>query len=370
MAKRVEKIDLETQTASFDLVIKELKTGKVRPWYCFTGPEVFFLDRLQDAFDKLVPDDLKDFNYNLFYGRESRPDRVVETARSYPMMADRRLVVVRDFLQLGQKPSGDEEEEEGGSGDGTINDLIPYLQKPNPTCVLLLIDANSNVPGNKKIGKAIKDSSIGYHQHFETQLIDGLAEWVQVWAKTQRHRLIETNAASLLVQMVGDSLSALSTELDKLFTFKDSGESVTIDDVKKVVGETRHFNAEELKSAIIQRDQTKALHIAEQLLQQSDNITGTVIRTVAFLNFVFISLWQMRLQIDRNLSEAQIAENLKMPPFGAFKYQLAEARRFRNAGQVQLMLEYLLDAEASVKGFTRIDVRSTFLMLVTKLTTA
>jgi DNA polymerase-3 subunit delta len=366
MAKKQQKISLQAQTASYEAVLKELRAGKVRPWYCFTGAELFFLDRLQTAFERLVPEDLRDFNFDLFYGRETRPDRVLAASRNYPMMAERRLVIVRDFLQLGQKGGGDDASDEE-SDAGSLNDLIPYLEKPNPTCVLLLIDANSDVPGNKKIGKVIKDSDLGFHQHFETQITEGLPEWVQYWANKEGGRQVEPDAAHLLVQMVGDNLNALSTELNKLFTFLDTQESITVEHIKKVVGETRKFSAEDLKTAIIQRDAVRAAHVAEQLLHQSDNVTGTVIRTIAFLNSVFMNLWQIRYQMDRQLTEAQIAEVLGIAS-GFLRFQMFDARRFQSAQQLQLMLEYLLDAEASVKGFSRMDAESTFLMLVTKLT--
>jgi DNA polymerase-3 subunit delta len=368
MAKGSPKLGLHAQTASYEAVLKELRSGKVRPWYCFTGPELFFLDRLQAAFEKLIPEEVRDFNMDIFYGREARLDRVIAAAKNYPMMAERRLVIVRDFLQLGAKGGGgDEADDDGGSDGSTLNDLIPYLQKPNPTCVLVLIDAGGAVPGNKKIGKELKESSLGYYQHFETQLTEGLPEWVQNWTASEGKREITPDAAQLLVQMVGDSLNDLSTELDKLFTFVDTSLSITVDDVKKIAGETRRFSAEDLKNALIQRDAARALNITEQLLHQSDNVMGTVIRTLAFLNSVFMNLWQVRYQMDRRISDQEIAETLGINP-GYLRFQMADARRFQSARQLQQMLEYLLDAEAAVKGFSRMEPEKTFLMLIAKLT--
>lgn len=370
MAKRFEKAGLDVQTHAYDSVMREIRTGKIRPWYCFTGPEVFFLDRLQDAFESLIPEDLKDFNFNVFYGRETGIDRVLDAARSYPMMAERRMVIVRDFLQIGQKsgPQDGDSEEESIGPSGAMDELIPYLERPNVSTILILIDGNGGLPGNKKIGKVIKASSTGFHQHFETLVTEGLPDWVMQWSESQFSRSIEPDAAHLLVHLVGDNLQALSTELDKLYTFKDSAQTLTVAEIKKVVGETRRFSAEDLKNALIRRDAKESLHIAEQLLQQADNVTGVIIRTLAFLNTVFINLWQIRLQMDRQLPDNQIAELLNISP-GFLRFQMADARQFRNAAALQQMIEYLLDADAAIKGFSRMDARSAFLMLVSKLTT-
>jgi DNA polymerase-3 subunit delta len=366
------------QNSIFDSILKELKHGKVRPWYCFTGTESFYLDRLQDEFDKLIPAEVKDFNFDLLYGRETRIDKILAAVRSFPMMAEKRLVIVRGFLSVGENADDDDEGEDGKStsskkaeASGNLNDLIPYLENPNKSTILVMVDQNGKIPGNKKFGKVIKDSSIGFSYHFEKPGDSGLTDWVTDWAKKKHSGGISPDAAMLLVENVGDNLSALSTEIDKLCTFKNTSEPITQDDVKKIVGETRQFSADELKKALFSRNREKALYIAEHILQSSTNVTGDVIRLLAFFNTVFLNLWVAKSMAERGSKVNEIAEAISpgKPNVWLVNMSLADAKMF-NSIQLQQILEWLVDAGAAVKGFSRMDVRSVFLMLVTKISTA
>ncbi|HET6528236.1 MAG TPA: DNA polymerase III subunit delta, partial [Balneolaceae bacterium] len=122
----------KTSLELYSEILKELKSGGRKPVYFFYGDEKFFLDRLQKAVEKLIPEDQKDFNFDLLYGRDLSPEKVLAIIRSYPMMAEQRIVIVRDFNQLNAPTIN------GNGGD--INDLIPYLEQPNPTTLLVCFD--------------------------------------------------------------------------------------------------------------------------------------------------------------------------------------------------------------------------------------
>src|SRR5690625_6256563 len=68
--------------------------------YYLFGEENFLKEYIQKEIEKLIPEEQKDFNFDLFYGNESESERIIEVARSFPMMAERRVVIVKDFLKL------------------------------------------------------------------------------------------------------------------------------------------------------------------------------------------------------------------------------------------------------------------------------
>lgn len=141
------------------------------PVYYVTGEEVFFHDLAIKAATELIPKDLRDFNFNLVHGQDSSIDQVIGLCRSYPMMAEKRVVIVRD-MQLLAKSSAD---------SGNLNDLIPFLEKPNPTAIVLLIDEKP-LAKTTKVGKLIANTpKVGYFE-FSVTPDYLLADWVTTWA--------------------------------------------------------------------------------------------------------------------------------------------------------------------------------------------
>ena len=174
------------------------------PMYYICGEEVFFHDLAIKRFTELIPKDLRDFNYNLVHGQDSTVDQVLGLCRSYPMMAEKRVVIVRDF-QLLAKSSAD---------NGNLNDFLNLVDKPDPTALVLFVDEKP-IAKTTKIGKAIAQSnSIGYFEFASTPDYL-LADWVSNWTNKTHQIEIEPQAAQLLVQFIGDDLLLLSKEIEK-----------------------------------------------------------------------------------------------------------------------------------------------------------
>ncbi|MDZ7693414.1 MAG: hypothetical protein U5K69_20235 [Balneolaceae bacterium] len=191
--------------------------------------------------------------------------------RSFPMMAEYRVVVLRDFGSLGDPTASD--------NGGVVNDLIPYLKQPNPTTLLVMFDTQKP-HGRSKIGKAIRNNKkVGYY-NFKEVPDYRLPDWIIEWTQREFDKKITTGAAQMLAQFVGNNLQLVSTEIDKVCTFVDTAEKVKENDVKEIIGLYREYGAIELKDALLSRDLEQSLFIAEQMLQHSKTNTGEIIRTV------------------------------------------------------------------------------------------
>src|SRR4051812_37967764 len=78
-----------------------LRSGEPGPLYLVTGKERFLVDRAVDILRERVLDPrTRDFNYDLFHGKEATAQRLVGAARTLPMMAKRRLILLRDADEL------------------------------------------------------------------------------------------------------------------------------------------------------------------------------------------------------------------------------------------------------------------------------
>lgn len=328
---------------------------RILPVYYFYGEETFFIDLLQNEIEKLLPEDQKDFNFDLIYGAESSPGQVLGIVRSYPMMAEKRVVIVRDFLKLGEK-----------SEDGTIQDFEGYLNSPNPSAVLCLID--KKLPdGRTGIGKLLKPSNNKFGIYGFDPLPDyKLPDWIADWARHSHHKNIEPQAAQILSQLVGQDLQLLSTEIEKLCTFVDTRENITIDDVKKISGSYRDYSVFELKDAVIKRDLESALTIMEQMLLKSNNNAGEIFKTVGFFYNVFGNIWQISRLTEKGLSKQQVQDSLGIKNTFVFNAQWAEASRFHLSEMPQIF-EALLDADRAAKGFSTLDIPSVFLLLIKRI---
>ncbi|MEX0843725.1 MAG: DNA polymerase III subunit delta, partial [Balneolaceae bacterium] len=301
----------------------------------------------------------KDFNFDLLYGQDVTPAQALSIAQSFPMMAEKRVLIIRNFLQL-NKGGG-----EDGSPVGHINDFISYIENPNPTTLLVLFDEKKPA-GNTNIGKTLKKSKeVGFYE-FERMADYLIPDWVIDWVRSHHTKNIEPAAAQLLAQFVGNNLQVLSTEIDKVCTFVDTSDTITESDVKKIIGSYREFTVIELKEAMIKRNLEQSLYISEQILQHTKSDTGELIRLVGFFNSVFVNIWQILRLSEKGIAKNEIQSELGIGSSWYFNKLWDDASNFRY-GDMPRIFEALLDADRSIKGFSTLDSTSILFFLVKRI---
>ncbi|TVQ65643.1 MAG: DNA polymerase III subunit delta [Balneolaceae bacterium] len=343
---------------TFRTFYQELKSqSNLKPVYYLYGDEIFLVDMLQELIENIIPEGIRDFNMDLIYGGETTADRVLNIAASYPMMSDRRVVIVRDFLKLNQSA--------GGEG---IADFIPYLKNPSPTTILCLIDQkhpDKRSQLGKLISSAEKSGKFGV-AGFEKVDQNQLPDWIMKWARHSHKREMAEDAAWLLSELTGPDLKLLSTEIDKLCTFVDSDSIIKKEHVKKVTESYREYDILELKNAVIARDLNQSLRISEQMLQRSNNSTGEIFKTVGFFYFLFSNIWKICKLRDSGLDKSQMKEQLGLSNF-AFNLNYSEASRF-HLNEMPAIFEAILDADRSLKGFSTMNPPDILLLLIKRIT--
>lgn len=338
----------------------EITTPKrQKPIYYFCGDEDFFLSKLQDAAEKLMPPEHKDFNFDLIYGRDKSPEQVLAVVRSFPMMAEQRIVIIRDFLSLNI-----ESYNRTGFGGG-LDDFLPYFEQPNPSTLLILID-NKKPSGRTKLGKALKkNKNVGFYE-FEEVKDYLLPDWVIDWTREHHQKKIEPEAAQVLAQLAGNSLQVLSTEIDKVCTFVDTSERITKADVKKIIGSYREYSVFELKDALFAKNLEQCLFITEQMLQHSKANTGEVIGSVGFFYSVFSNVWQIRRLASQGNSKQQVQKTLGINSNWYFNKLWKDASVFELSDMPRIF-ESLLDADSAAKGFSKMDPSTILLLMIKRI---
>jgi len=350
----------KTSIDHFKVTLQSIRKPDLRkPVYFLYGEESFFLDLLQEEVIKLVPEEQRDFNMDLLYGSEVSPEQVLGIARSYPMMSELRVLIVRDLRKMGRSQA-----EEGGQ----LSDLVPYLEKPNPSTILLLIDEK---PPDKRtnLGKLLTGSGSAkqiYSQKFDKLPDYKLPDWANDWAAHKFNKSIDPNASQILTQLVGNNLQLLSTEIEKVCTFVDSEDRVTIDHVKKIIGSYREYSVIELKEAVVDRNLEQSLSIVEQMLLKSNTDAGEVIRTVGFFYTVFSNIWQIRRLAEKGMDKSRIQQEMGISSNWYFNQLWKDASNYRLAEMPQIF-EALLDADRAVKGFSTLDTSTILLLLIKRI---
>lgn len=338
-------------------VLDDLNKGTLKPVYYLYGEENFYLDKLVARFSEMVPPEQKDFNFDLLYGQDTNAAKTLAIARSFPMMAERRVLIIRNFQSLGKGNSDDD--------SGSLNDFIAYFENPNPGTVLVLLD-EKKLPGNTNLAKAVTKSKHVENVGFERLPDYLIPDWTTDWIKSFHQKHIEPAAAQLMAQLAGANLQLLSTEIDKVCTFVNTRSDITVADVKQIVGSYREYSAIELKNALLKRDLNKSLYIAEQILQHTKSDTGELIRLVGFFNSVFTNIWQIRRLAEKGLAKNKVQSELGINSSWYFNTLWNDASNFRLA-EMPFIFEALLDADSAAKGFTTLDSTSILFFLVKRI---
>ena len=309
-----------------------LRDGEPGPLYFLHGRERYLLDRAVDLLRARVLDPrTKDFNYELFYGKEAGAARIVQAARTLPMMARRRMVLVRDAEEM-------KADELGG--------LIPYVSDPAPeTCLVFVgekIDQRLKFfTAFKKHGTLVKLDPL-----YERQL----PEFVRGEARA-RGVTLAPDAVQLVVDEIGAELGQLADAVERLAIYVGARKQVTADDVVEVVATTRQRNVFELANAVGEGSRARALTVLASMLGARES----GVRIVAMLARHLRQLWMAQELLAGGAGKMDLASALGIPPF--FVDGIADqARRFSRARFAQ-MHDALYRADKNLKSSRLDDAR-------------
>ncbi len=202
------------------------------PIYFLMGYEPFFIDEISKLLIQTVlPEDQRDFNQTILYGKDTSIEEIVSVCKRFPMMADYQLVVVREAHELNR----------------TIEQLTAYAEQPQPTTILVLCYKNKKLDKRKKLSKAIqKNGTI-----VETKKLydNKLHSWIEQRMRAT-NRTIDYKAAAVLAESVGADLGTLNNQLDKLCLIVNEGDTISSDHIEQHVGISKDYNNFELRKAL------------------------------------------------------------------------------------------------------------------------
>jgi DNA polymerase-3 subunit delta len=333
MAKSKERLDAEHFVTSF-------KKRQFAPCYFFCGEEKYPIDQIVDALlEHAVEPSMREFNVDVVHGNEIDGKKIVSIASAYPMMAERRVVIVKDFDRVNGKDV-----------------LEPYIEQPSATTILVAI---ANSPDFRK-KPYVTFKKAGY-VHESRMLYDNeVVAWIESRVK-KIGRTIEPGAVQLLQSYVGNNLRELANELEKVVIANGDIPKITAAHVEKVVGVSREFTSFQLCDRIGEKNMAKALETAQRMIGAGESVVGLI----AAITNHFVRLWKLQ---DAVLQKKSEQEMLSMVYFNSFalKGSLVQLRNFRPS---DIEHAFVLLAEADLAAKSSGDPRQIMTMLIAEIIT-
>jgi len=307
---------------SYLQAIDQINKGNISPVYLIFGEEKYLHDDLINRIiDISLEPGTKDFNFDLFYASETPIDKIINIAQSFPMMAQRRVVVVKDIQQ---------------SKATELKYLVGYISKPSRSSILIL-----TLPERKKTGKLFKSISNNAITIECRRLYDNeIPAWIENFLRPQKLK-IDIQAIQLLQAQVGNSLLNLVNELEKIQINIHPRIKITLEDVQNVTSISKQFNIFELCNAVGEKNFPQAISILNKLLEQGEQPTGMIIQLMRHL----VNL----LKIRESIRKGKKSPNELISITGLTGYfvnnMLRQSKNFTNE---QLRISFTLLAEADL----------------------
>ncbi len=309
----------------YEEILSAIKNRVFSPIYFLHGEEAFFIDQICNAIDNTVlNEDEKDFNQLVVYGRETDIATIVSMAKRFPMMASHQVILVKEAQNIKK-----------------IDELLSYVENPQPSTILVFCYKYGKVDGRKKVIQRIKKS----HVLFESKKLydNQISPWINSFLKSKGYNISPT-ASLILSEYLGSDLSKISNEVEKLIIDADKSKTIDENDIQDKIGISKDFNVFELQKSLGNKNVVKSNQIINYFA--SDPKNHPLVMVIPILYNYFINLGIIYTLKDK--SNRNIASTLGINPY--FVKDIVNASRNYNYSKIIRIISYLREYDAKSKG--------------------
>lgn len=300
----------------FEKIIKDIKNKVYHPVYFLMGEESYYIDLVTDAIEQSVLDENeKEFNLSILYGGESNLSSVIAEAKSFPMMSNYRVVIVKEAQNLkGLVPRAGKKEDT----EEQVHPLVQYMDHPQRTTVLVFCHKHKTIDMRTSFAKAISKKAVVLKSD---PIRDYQApQWIDEYLKKQGYKA-EPSVSTLLSEYLGSDLGKISNELQKLFLNLPKSTVITPEHVQQYIGISKEYNIFELQRAFARKEVAKVNKIMHFFAGNEKE--HPLMMTTAGLFSYFNKLLVYHSLQDK--SSRNVAAALSVPPFFVQEYAQAAA---------------------------------------------
>ncbi len=322
---------------SFEQIVGDLKNQIYYPVYFLYGEEPFFIDEISDFIENNVLNDQeKEFNETILYGKDVNIPTVISYARRFPMMANYQVLIIKEAQEIDK-----------------IEELQSYVENPLKSTLLVLCYKYGKLDKRKGFYKSLEKNGITFESPrlYENKI----PEWIHGWLRG-KNCTISQKAAILLTEFLGNDLSKVVNELNKLLINTPPGGEITEDYIEKKIGISKDFNVFELQKALVKKDVLKANQII--LYFGANPRENPLVKIVPILSSFFSRILTYHFLKDK--SKNAVAAALSVNPFFVSDFQQA-AKTFP-PGKVARIISLLREYDLKAKGVDNLSATDGELM--------
>jgi DNA polymerase III subunit delta len=316
---------------TFEQIISDIQNRKFYPIYLLMGEEPYFIDQVSDLIQSSVLDEgQKAFNLSIMYGKDLEGGQIDNAARRFPMGADYNVIIVKE-AQMVQK----------------IDNLQYFASSPLKSTILVLCYKYDDLDKRKKLYKSIERNGaiLATKKIYE----DKVPGWIESYLKRKGYH-IEPGAAMILTEYMGNDLSRIAGEIEKLLiTLPPEQKKITPQHIEENSGISKDFNSFELVKALSRKNILKANRIINYLgeNQKSNHISITI----STLFYYFAKLLAYHFMEDK--SPRNVTSSLGISAYFIPDYQQGSLHYPRK--KVIQVISLLREYDLKSKGFGNIS---------------
>ncbi|MEO6490375.1 MAG: DNA polymerase III subunit delta [Ferruginibacter sp.] len=227
---------------SAEKIITAWKKKEFRPLYWFDGEEDYYIDMLMNyAEHDLLSSAESEFNLTVFYGKDADWVSIINACKRYPMFAERQVVLLKEAQHMKE-----------------IDKLESYVESPLSSTIFVVGYKGKSLDKRTKLSKLLSKNA----ELFTSVKVkeEKIHDWIAALLKTKGYTM-KSKAISLLEEHIGNDLSRIANEIDKLSLNLAGKKEIDEDDIEKYIGISKEYNVFELLAAISKKDLAKAIQI-------------------------------------------------------------------------------------------------------------
>lgn len=322
-------------TKSPNALLKDINGGKFRPIYYFFGSEDYRItEAIKYLSHKFLPDLQFTTNFRKLDGKKTKTADLLNELAAIPMLGEKQVFVITDFQSFKPKE---------------IQKILSILSPPDPNRIVILSSPSVRTPDKRSAFLKTMDAEAEVVQFNRLTKTETGSTIQKILHKEEI--AIAPDALNLLTDLLAGNRGAIESELAKLVNYKNKGESVTLEDVKKLTNGFEVFTVFELADYVVSGETTKVVKMLRSLLAEGNSpITLTML-------------------LQQHFSSLYLAKNNKKPIgnrqflVGRFKQQ---ASKYTNERLEQIIIE-IAEADAQLRR-QAMDKEMTLEVLALKLT--
>ena len=318
-----------------ELIFKNIKNKEFLPIYFFHGEEAYYIDIAVKALENdVLTEDEKAFNQTVVYGKDTNYNEILSLAKQYPMMGDKQLIIVKEAQDL---KLNDEE----------TKILEKYVENPVESTILVFAHKHKKVDSRKKVFKTLDRAKMLFHS--EPVKDYNLAKWIDDEARNLQIKLAP-GISQLLADYLGNDLSRIANELNKMKLVLKDGEVLDGKLVETHIGISKEFNVFELQKALGKKDANTAFKIAYYMGKNPK--TNPIVMTIGNLYNFFSNV--VLYHTVSHQSPPTIASELGINPY--FVKDYAEAARLYPLKFATRIISVLREIDLKSKGLGAVNM--------------